>query len=100
MKILTFRKFNEAGGVELLNPGINGSSLPNFPSIKSGSPMQALNGITPKLIEGNDGRIYTLDEYNELYLDYGNNEPELRNPLKVNLDTLLKRKSENNSSIS
>jgi hypothetical protein len=89
MRILKFKKFNEAAnGGDFLN-GAN--PAPHFPSMQTDTSMKSLDNVTPDLIEGMDGIIYTSDKYDELYQNYGNNDPDLRIFNKLNLNTLLQK---------
>ena len=92
MKILTFKKFNEANGVELLNPGLNGNSLPNFPSTEK-SPMSRFGNIDTTVIEDKDGNFYFYDQFQKLYLEFGKDNPELSVFNKLNLDKLIQIKN-------
>ncbi len=93
MKILTFKKFNEANGVELLNPGLNGNSLPNFPSTQTESPMSRFGNIDTTVIEDKDGNFYFYDQFQKLYLEFGKDNPELSVFNKLNLDKLIQIKN-------
>lgn len=91
MRIMNFKRFNEANGVELLNPGLNGNSLPNFPSTQTGSPMSRFGNIDTTVIEDKDGNFYTEDDFKDLHNEYLKNGgvEQISDFNKKNLDIIL-----------